>query len=64
MRLLSAIGYVTPHDRLIGLDKQIWEERKTKLKKAQIEREMRNQISTGTIVENCLENELEISVSV
>lgn len=63
-RLHSAIGYVTPHDRLLGLDKQIWEERKTKLQKARIDREAGNQINTGTVDKNCLENELEKSVSV
>ena len=33
-RLHSAIGFVTPFDRLIGLDKELGEERKAKLKKA------------------------------
>jgi hypothetical protein len=33
-RLHSAIGYVTPHDRLAGRHTQIWEERDRKLEAA------------------------------
>lgn len=63
-RLHSAIGFVTPRDRLLGLDKQIWEERKIKLNNAKAKREEGNQISTNTVVENYFENEQENSVSV
>lgn len=48
-RLHSAIGFVTPRDRLMGLDKQIWEDRKEKLHKARINREMKNKINIGDI---------------
>jgi len=40
VRLHSAIGYITPVDKLAGLDKEIWEERDRKLEQA---REMRRQ---------------------
>jgi transposase InsO family protein len=38
-RLHSAIGYVTPRDRLLGFDVQVWEERRSKLATARAERE-------------------------
>ena len=38
-RLHSAIGYVTPADKLAGLDKQICDERDRKLEEARSRRE-------------------------
>ncbi|MBD3315678.1 MAG: transposase [Chitinivibrionales bacterium] len=38
-RLHSAIGYVTPRDRLLGLDVQVWEERRGKPAAARAERQ-------------------------
>ena len=37
-RLHSAIGYVTPHDRLVGRHVEIWEARDRKLEAARIRR--------------------------
>jgi putative transposase len=56
-RLHSAIGYVTPRDRLLGLDKKIWIERKEKLLNAQI-------IRAKAHDEECLTECQENSVSV
>jgi transposase InsO family protein len=53
-RLHSAIGFVTPRDRLMGLDKQIWEERKEKLQMSKINREMENKINTGIVTKTYL----------
>ena len=45
-RLHSAIGYVTPHDRLEGRHTQIWEERDRKLEAARARREQARQPTT------------------
>jgi transposase InsO family protein len=42
-RLHSAIGYVTPHDRLAGRHTQIWEERDRKLEAARARRAARRE---------------------
>jgi len=42
-RLHSAIGYVTPHDRLEGRHTQIWEERDRKLEAARARRAVRRE---------------------
>jgi transposase InsO family protein len=42
-RLHSAIGYVTPHDRLAGRHTQIWEERDRKLEAARAQRAARRE---------------------
>ena len=41
VRLHSAIGYVTPMDRMSGLDQVIWEERDRKLEEARATRRAR-----------------------
>jgi putative transposase len=38
VRLHSAIGYVTPADKLAGREEQIWAERKRKLAEAEARR--------------------------
>ena len=43
VRLLSAIGYVTPHDRLEERQGQIWRERDAKLKAARERRRQKRQ---------------------
>jgi integrase-like protein len=42
-RLHSAIGYVTPHDRLAGRHTEIWEERDRKLEAARARRAARRE---------------------
>jgi putative transposase len=42
-RLHSAIGYVTPHDRLAGRHTQIWEDRDRKLEAARARRAARRE---------------------
>jgi len=44
-RLHSAIGYITPRDRLEGREEQIWAERKRKLAVAQAERHEAHRLS-------------------
>jgi putative transposase len=46
-RLHSAIGYVTPHDRLAGRHTEIWEERDRKLEVARIRRAERRTEARG-----------------
>jgi Integrase core domain len=46
-RLHSAIGYVTPHDRLAGRHTEIWEERDRKLEVARIRRAQRRTEARG-----------------
>lgn len=46
-RLHSAIGYVTPHDRLAGRHTEIWEERDRKLEAARIRRAERRDQARG-----------------
>lgn len=41
VRLHSAIGFVTPHDKLAGLERQIWQERDRKLDEARERRRAR-----------------------
>ena len=43
VRLHSAIGYITPQDYLDGKEKQIWQDRDTKLEKAREERRIKRQ---------------------
>jgi putative transposase len=46
-RLHSAIGYVTPHDRLVGRHTEIWEARDRKLEAARIRRAERRDQARG-----------------
>lgn len=48
IRLHSAIGYVTPKDKLEGRDRQIWTERDRKLQEARERRKMNRQ-TTGSL---------------
>ena len=48
VRLHSAIGYVTPKDKLEGRDRQIWEERDRKLQEAR-ERRKTNRPTAGSL---------------
>ncbi len=38
VRLHSAIGYVTPADKLAGREEEVWAERKRKLAEAEVRR--------------------------
>jgi hypothetical protein len=51
-RLHSAIGYVTPNDKLNSKEKQIWEERDRKLDEAREIRRARRMATGGQIVDN------------
>jgi uncharacterized membrane protein len=55
VRLHSALGYVTPADKLSGLEQEIWAERDRKLEAAREERKQRRQaarVLAETIVDN------------
>jgi transposase InsO family protein len=43
VRLHSAIGYITPHDKLLGKEKAIFAERDTKLAQARLQRKIKRQ---------------------
>ena len=43
-RLHSAIGYITPHDKLLGLETEIWAERDRKLEQARELRRKRREL--------------------
>ena len=45
VRLHSALGYVTPADKLIGLEKEIFAERDRKLEEARERRAMARRVS-------------------
>ena len=64
-RLHSAIGYVTPRDKLLGLDVQIWEERRRKMLTARAERVKTHKAKLAeTHDENSLNQTMVISDSV
>ena len=48
VRLHSAIGYVTPADKLAGREQEIWAERDRKLEAAREERKVRRQAARET----------------
>jgi putative transposase len=52
VRLHSAIGYVTPADKLAGREKEIFTERDRKLQRAREDRKARRQAMKTNIVEN------------
>jgi len=52
VRLHSAIGYITPMDKLAGREKEIFAERDRKLQKAREERKARRQAMKTNMVEN------------
>ena len=52
VRLHSAIGYVTPADKLAGREKEIFAERDRKLQRARDERKARRQAMKMNLVEN------------
>jgi transposase InsO family protein len=64
-RLHSAIGFVTPRDKLLGIDKQIWAERRQKLADARAQREHEHKLGLIHEGENSsLTQVMENSVSV
>ncbi len=48
-RLHSAIGYVTPRDKLLGLDTEIWAERDRKLEEAREVRRKRRELDHTSV---------------
>lgn len=52
VRLHSAIGYITPADKLAGREKEIFAERDRKLQKAREERKARRQAMKVNMIEN------------
>jgi transposase InsO family protein len=64
-RLHSAIGFVTPRDKLLGIDKQIWAERRQKLADTRAQREHEHKLGLIHEGENSsLTQVMENSVSV
>ena len=53
VRLHSAIGYITPKDRLEGREQQIWAERKRKLALARQERRQAHRSSSLVPASSC-----------